>query len=345
MKYISVFILFILILRTPIHNKLFAQEANIRVNTSLSSKTGLPGDTNNNEVFVGEFFGIPVTAGNYFFVRSVLTVFGNKWGPRPQTAEDFDKYTWDQLLLSFEAFRRGIVVNREEIEEEINNIAKDEKLEFDWKQDREQYAEWVKKKTRLVPEHFENQLTHLLQLNKLRDKVLESIEPKVSNKEMYDEFLNEHNSLEVELIRFDELADAKAFYKKVRRKPKLWDQEKEKTPDEFKRPGAVSLEFLINIWGFPRDACFKMLKKRIDTIYPPTPIYKGHAVFRILAKGLADKKVYKDRKDSYYKQIEDRKKRQGYDTWFEDLKKMANIKPYRGVLDELLASKTGAQEK
>ncbi len=286
-------------------------------------------------IFVGELFGVPVSIDNYFFVKNTLIIFGNRWGPRPTTPEEYDKCIWEQLLLSFEAFRRGITVDPKEIEEEIDKLLKKDRVKFDRKQDKEAYGEWVKKKTGVPAGFFENQIQHLLQIHKLREQVKDSIKPHVTKKEAYQEFLNENNSLEVELIRFDELKDAKRFYKKAKKDREFWDREKNKNPKEFKHPGKVSLEFLIDLWKIPRDACYKMIKKKRGTIYPPTPIYKGYAVFKILGKRAADKSQFKKEeklRNSYRKQIEGRKKHEGLNKWFEDLKKQANIKVYKDVL-------------
>ena len=96
----------------------------------------------NSSDVVGTIFGAPVPASNYLFIRGVLVIFGNRWGPRPTTPQDYDKYTWEQLLLSFEAFRRGITVDPKEIEEEIGKILKKDRVKFDWKKDKEAYEEW-----------------------------------------------------------------------------------------------------------------------------------------------------------------------------------------------------------
>ena len=298
----------------------------------------------NGSAIVGTIFGASVPASNYLFIRSVFVIFGNRWGPRPTTPQDYDKYTWEQLLLSFEAFRRGITIDPKEIEEEIDKILKKDRVEFDWKNDKEAYGEWVKKKTGVTAETFKNHMQHLLQIHKLREQVKDSIKPHVTNKEAYQEFLDENNSLEVELIRFDELEDAKRFYKKAKKDRKFWEQEKEKSPKEFKHPGKVSLEYLTDLWKFPRDACYKMLKMRKGAIYPPAPIYKGYAVFKILGKRAADKSGYKKRKEFYYKQIEGQKKYEGLARWIEDLKEQANIKVYEDVLAKFIGPGAESEE-
>ncbi len=278
--------------------------------------------------FAGEFFGIQVPLQNYYFIKGVISVFGNKWGPSPQSQKELEKVIWDQLVMSFEAFRRGVKVDQEEVDEEINKILASEKVQFDWKKDKASYEKWIKDKTNEPAEVFEGQLKHLIQLHKLRQQIMDSIDPPVSEKEAYEEFMNENNNLSVELIQFDEKKDADNFCKKTRGNSKFWEEEREKRPKDFKRPGAVSFEFLIDIWGFPKDACYRMLKMEEGQIHPPAAIYKGYGVFKILSIGLADKSRYAKGKAGYYEQIKNRKRLEALEKWFEDLKKQANIKIY-----------------
>jgi len=295
--------------------------------------------------FAGEFFDIGVPLQNYYFVKGVISVFGNKWGPQPQSQKELEKVIWDQLVMSFEAFRRGVEVSQEEVDEEITKILAAERVEFDWKKDRASYEKWVKDKTNEPAEVFEGQLKHLIQLHKLRQQIMDSVDPGVSEKEAYEEFMNENNNLSVELIQFDEKKDADNFCKKTRGNSKFWEEEREKRPKDFKRPGAVSLEFLIDIWGFQREAAYGMMKARVGDIYPPAPIYKGYAVFKILAQGHADKSYFKKEnvKKSYYDQIKDKKRLKALATWFEDLKKQANIQKYDKVINELTKGEASEQ--
>lgn len=276
--------------------------------------------------FAGEFFGAPVPIGNYYFVKSVITVFGNRFGAQPQTAQELEDCVWDGLLLSYEAFRRNIAVSQEEIENEIAKIIKDEKAEFDWKKDRDAYVQWVKKRVNEPVELFENQIRHLIQLEKLRKEAMDGINPEVSEEEAYQEFLNEYNTLGIELVQFDELKGARDFYQKTEKNSRFWDKEKEKRPKDFKRPGFVALEFLMEMWKLPKDAVYKMMQMEIGIIYPPTSIYKGYGVFKILEKRPADETKYPQLKQSYFEQIKMKKKYDGFNSWLKDLKQSANIK-------------------
>ena len=278
---------------------------------------------------IGQIFESPVPVNNYYFVKSTLMVFGNRWGPQPKTAEELEDDIWEELVLSFEAFRRNISVTPEERETEIANVLKGENVTFDWKKDKDAYAKWVKEKTGEEAQLFENQITHLLQLQKLRDEAMNSFTPAVSNEESYQAFLDEQNSIELELVPFDNKEAAEEFYNKAKVEPKFWDEQKTKTPDNFKRPGFVTLIFLMDIWKIPRGDLYKMIKMNAGSIYPPTPIYKGYGVFKVIGMRPADESAYTKLKYSYQDKVVMRKKYEGLNDWIKRLKQQANIKIYR----------------
>ncbi|MFH1593289.1 MAG: hypothetical protein ABID09_01165 [Candidatus Omnitrophota bacterium] len=287
-------------------------------------------------VFAGELFGVKVPIANYMFIRDVLIVFGNKWGGQPQTLEELDSVIWEQLVLSYEAFRRGISASPEEIEEEITKMMQSENVEFDWKKDEEAYGKWLQSKANVPPEIFKNQIGHLLQIEKLRQWVWETIEPDVTGQEAYQEFLNERNNLTFELARFDTRRDADIFYVEVNKRRSFWQEEREKRPRYFSGPGSLTLQALMNFWKLPKRHAFSMIKAKDGTIYPPVPIHKGYAVFKIVGKRLADKSMYDGLKAYYHDKVNSRKKSIGLMKWQEDLKMQARINPYKDVLSGAL---------
>lgn len=287
-------------------------------------------------VFAGRIFDAQVPLDNYLFVKGVLSVFGNKFGSPPANEEEEARYVWDQLLLSYEAFRRGVTVNQEEVEEEVRKILQADAAAFDFKSDALAYEEWVKKKVNASVVIFENQIRHLLQIQKLRQRVMDSIAPSVSLNEAKQEFLNEYNSLSLEVAEFADLKEASGFYEKTRRSSKSWDEEKDKKVNEFRRPGFVALEFLMDIWKFPKEALYKMIRLKPGSIYPPVHIYKGYGVAKVLEVRQADDMEFEKPKikESYYEQIRIRRKYEGLDKWFEDLKKQADIEVYKQIKEE-----------
>lgn len=279
--------------------------------------------------YIGEFFDTKVPRENYIFINTTYMIFSDQAGVAKEGKEREDKI-WEDLVLSYEAFRRGVNVSQEEIDEEVKKILDAEKVTFDFKKDRQAYADWLKNKTNEPVELFENQLRHLIQMRKLRQQVMDSINPEVSDKEARDRFLDENSSLSAELREFETKNDAEAFYKKARADKGLWEEEKKKYPKEFRHPGFVSLAFLIDIWKFPREACYKMLKMEKGEVYGPEPIYKGYAVFKVVDSKPANEADYakENVKNSYYEKVKAGKKYAGLEQWIKDIKQQANIKIY-----------------
>ncbi len=291
-------------------------------------------ETIKNPEYIGEIFGVPVPVSNYNFIKGTFMVFGNYWGPQPQTPQEMEDCVWNDLVLSYEAFRRNVIPKQEDVDAEITKTLSSEKVDFDWKKDKEAYAKKIKERIGVSVELFENQVKHLVQLRELRKLVMDSIEPVVDEKEAYQEFLNEYNTLSVELVQFDKLKDAEDFYNKFKKKTNLWDKEKQKRPSDFKRPGFVALEFLMEMWKFPKEDVYKMMKMKKGSIYQPAPIYKGYGVFRILETRPAEEKKYSELKKSYQEQIKNKKRYVGLNEWIKNLKTQADIKVYNTKREE-----------
>jgi hypothetical protein len=214
------------------------------------------------------------------------------------------------------------------VEKEIESILKSGGADFAWKENKDAYAKWIKTKTNEPVELFENQLKHLLEVQKLREQVMAEMKPQVTNKEVYQAFLDEHNSLGVELMEFEKKETAAEFYKKAKSDPGFWEAEKKLRPSEFKNIGTVTLIFLMDLWRFQRSALYRMMSMKDGDVYGPSPIYKGYGVFKVMAKKPADVSQYRKAKDSYSEKVKGRKKYEALGKWFEDLKKEAHIIKY-----------------
>ncbi|MDD5584481.1 MAG: hypothetical protein PHV55_05470 [Candidatus Omnitrophica bacterium] len=278
--------------------------------------------------YVGEIFGVKVPANNYYFIRNALIVFGNRRGPQPKTEKELEEVVWEQLVLSFLAYQENIVVDQDELEKEVGKTIASAGANFDRKKDTKAYEAWLKEKVNEPPAIFESQIRHLLQLEKLRTYIMGKIEPPVDDAEAQQVFFNEAGRLSIELVFFDEESQAEEFYKKVSRRANVWEQEKKKRPGDFKAPGAVSIAYLVDLWGIPQDAATKMMKKKTGEFYPPRPVHTKFAVFKILDKRAADNKDYAKSKEAYFEKVKLQKKFEGYKTWLKNVKQAANIKIY-----------------
>lgn len=292
--------------------------------SALSKQEGLQAPKG----LAGELFGVDVPMENYYFVKGVIQVFGNRWGKPPKNADEFNEAIWEQLLLSFVAFSQNINVTKEDLEAEISKMLNEDKARFDPHKDTAAYEKWVKQKSGEPVELFENQLRHLIQLQKLRDQVMEAIKPEVFDKGALQKFSDEHNRLNLELVRFDKQEAADEFYRKAAGKTGFWEKAKKKNPEGFGQSGFVSLEFLVNTWKLPREAAHKMMQREAGDIYPPRSLDKGFGVFKILEKKFADESQFPQAKEPYYVDLIRRKKYEGLNDWLRQLKEQAKIKVY-----------------
>lgn len=289
----------------------------------------------------GTFFGKPVSRGNYMVILRAVLSFQTPWGGIPRDREQAEKRVWDDLILSYEAHRREIAVGKEELEEKITETLKGNHVSFDWKESPQEYEQWTKDTLNAPIELFENQMEHLVQVKKLRQQVLDSINPSITEEEAFQEFLNEQNSLSVVLAEFDTQEEAQQFYEQVKKDPDAWGRaftkDLKSIPEDrtFHKPGFVALEFLIEMWKFPRKAVFDMIEMEIGEIYPPEPIYEGYGVFKVRDVRRADESKFAERKESYFKQLRLRGKYQGFKDWLENLRKDADIQIYMEPPQEL----------
>jgi len=280
----------------------------------------------------GRIFDVEVPTDNYLFARGAAVVFGGSWGRAAQTPEDLEERVWEDLILSYEAFRRNIVVPREKVDEEVGKVLKAEKVTFDWKQDRPAFEKWVKERVGISAVLFENQLKHLIQLKMLRDQVREGFDPDVTKEEALAKYITEYNSLELQMVRFDTLQDAEAYVKRVTKKPRLWDRDfkrNKENKDYIKTTGFVSFEWLLDAWKIPRKDLDAMLKKEEGDIYGPTPLYKGFAVHKVLKKRPADPKEFDEKKlKQYLERVKQVKQFQELKRWQEELFERADKEVY-----------------
>jgi hypothetical protein len=275
----------------------------------------------------GEFFGQPVSMDNYRFAKAAVSIFGGSWGRDVKTPEELEDRTWEDLLLSFEAFRRNIVVPQEKADEEMGKMLNEEKVAFDWKKDPQAFDKWAQERVHEPAVLFENQLKHLIQLQLLRESVRKSFDPPANEEEALQKYLNEYNSLELEMVRFDDAGGAADFYKKMKN-PKLWDKEAKKNPKFSIKTGFVSLEWLIEAWKLPKADCYAMLDMSVKTIYKPTTLYKGYVVCRVLQKRRAVKEEFAPKREEYLKKVKEIKRYDELKKWEEQLKKDAHIKVF-----------------
>ncbi len=182
-------------------------------------------------------------------------------------------------------------------------------------------------------------MKQLARIDTLRQKTAAGEEPAIPQEE-YQQFLKKNGTVakayveffdsfpmpSAEQVRFSTLKQAKDFYEKIMRKPGFWEEQRRIKPKSFRRPGFVALDFLINLWGFRREDASAMLELKPGSLYKPSPIYKGYAVFKILEIRKADEKKFEERQQYYFDRVKSIKQYEGFKAWLEQLKRDADIK-------------------
>ena len=261
--------------------------------------------------------------GNYYFAKRVSYMFPRPWEEN-LTGDARESAMWDQLLMHYESFRRGIEVTDAEMEQGINRVLNSQQQTFRRGQDAEAYAHWVKEKLGEEVQQFENQMRYLFQIDKLRDTVRPSLPVTVTEQEMQQEFLNEHHHVGGEFVLLDTKEQAEAFYLQVKA-PGAWDVEKTKDPSRFRPFATITLEAIIDLWGVPKEQIYAFHAMELNSVGAPTPFGKQWVVCRLLEKRTGDLQDFPKERDAYYEQLKSRKQHEAFNRWFEELKAAAHL--------------------
>lgn len=279
----------------------------------------------------GEIFGTPVSLANYGFAQRTAYVLPRPW-ETDQTPEQREQTIWDNLILSYEAFRRNIQVTDDELGQRLDGLIRDQQATFDRKQDPAAYAQWVKDNLKEEVTLFENQMRYLAQIDKLKETVGRELQVTVTGQEMRSVFLDEQNHIGGEFKLFDTQAEADAFYQEWK-DPRKWDA-KQKEDAKFFRPySLMTLEAIIDLWGVPRQQVYAFHAMKLGSVGAPMPFGRQWGVFRLLEKRTGDFKDFPQQRDYFAKKIEYRKRNDGIKAWVKELRAAAKLKVYVPAAD------------
>ncbi len=290
----------------------------------LKNVGGQATDQATNQI-AGEIFGVPVSMQNYYFAKRVAYQFPSPWGAADRPISEREDYIWRQLILHFEASRRNIQAEPDELKKLIDNVVRSNKVTFDPHTDKEAYAQWLKDNLNAEIDLFENQLRYVIQIKKLQDQIRKEQAVSVSEEEMKAEFLGEQHHVSGEMVVFDTKDEAESFYKKYRKERK-WKKMAKKGEYQVRPVSMMTLEAYIDLWSIPKDQMYEFHARDIGEVGTPMPFGKQWCVYRLLDKRVGDLKDFPDKRDSYYKQVESKKQYEALADWIEDLKKQANLK-------------------
>jgi hypothetical protein len=128
--------------------------------------------------FAGEAFGKSVSFQEYnqFYRATQLFMPSEKPVEDPELLRD---YTWQNIIYSREAKRKGIKITDEEVRGEISNILKQQGLVSPTT---EQYRVWLTRTLHLSPREFEEGLREFIRIQKLLRVQIASFVPAGSDK-------------------------------------------------------------------------------------------------------------------------------------------------------------------
>lgn len=246
--------------------------------------------------FVGEMFGRRVPRADYDFAAKTFSIFS--MAKAEATTEEAKRAeVWKQLVFEHEADLRGIQIAKEDVQKELERLLAEKNVQYGSLA----YFDFIQSNFGEDAQTFERRMEGLLKVKALLNGILNPPPPVIKDEDAKQKFLNQYNSMNVDMVRFDTLPEAQAFFKKMT--GKKWDEEKKKNPKFATPTGHISLEALIDLWKVPFDDAYRVHKLAIGKIAAPVPMYKGYGVFRVTEKKDADPKIYDDKKKQEYVKV------------------------------------------
>ncbi|MBI3011069.1 MAG: peptidyl-prolyl cis-trans isomerase [Candidatus Omnitrophica bacterium] len=279
------------------------------------------------ERVAGEIFGTPVSVGNYAFAKRVASMFPRPWGASDLPEAEREPAIWESLILHYEAFRRGVRATDEEVETMVNGLLRNYDRPFGRRDDPDAYRRWVVETLYEEVELFENQIRYLIQIQKLKDQMLQEQRTVADEEELRQEFLNEKHHVGGEMVTFDTQEDAQTFYEQVN-DPKAWETMKAKGDSKVRPVSLMTLEAYMDLWGIPKDQMYAFHAMELGAVGPPMPFGKHWCVYRLLEKRTGDLKDFPAARDAYQKQVEMKKKYEALKRWIEQLKVSARLRVF-----------------
>lgn len=274
----------------------------------------------------GEIFGIPVGMDNYFFAKRVADLFPRPWGAADLPQDEREDIIWEQLILHYESFRRGIEATEEELDGMINQLLKDQQRSFIRQTDPEAYRRWVMETIGEDPELLENQVRYLIQIRKLKDQILQAQAVSVTEEDLQQEFFNEKHHVGGEMVVFKTKEEAQAFYEHM--KFQQWEAVKERKEHPVRPVSLMTLEAYIDLWGISKEEIYTFHGLELGEIGPPMPFGREWCVYRLLDKRTGNLQDFPQEREAYQKQVEMKKKYDALKRWVEQLKESASLKVY-----------------
>lgn len=272
----------------------------------------------------GELFGkeISFQEFNRFYTANQLFSFSGK---NIEDPEQLRRYTWQSIIYSKEAKRRGIQVTDDEVRQEILRLLAAQKIENPTP---EFYKVWVERQLKESTRDFELQIREFLRLQKLIVQARDEAKVIAATPEAaLEKFRHDHNEVSAEIVKLPDLNAAKAFREKIKTLED-WKKETAQNPNFIQATNLLALDAWINLFQVPEPEMMKILKLEKDQISDIVVFGKEYAVMRLMDKKLANESEFEKEKEKYITALTENKKQEAFALWTFDLNKRANLKEY-----------------
>ena len=276
----------------------------------------------------GEAFGrlVPADEFAYYYKTAAVLTRTGKTGQR--TAEEIRREAWENLVFLQEAKRLGLTVDRSEVLAQINQLLADKQLKYG----SQAYQAFVTSTLREDVATFERRVEDLLKINAL---LKQKADPAVTvtEEEMQQKYLNQHNAFESEYVCFPSRQEAEAFAAAVQKRPALWKETFDQKQAQDGQKGAawinvMALEALIDLWKIPKDDVYHILAADEGSFVVANNVY-GDAVYRLLLKQAASLEQFDDTQRTYYRDLlATVKKQTAAKVYFDELMARAQVRDY-----------------
>lgn len=276
----------------------------------------------------GEIFGQPVPLANYYFAKRVAYTFPSPWGSSDVPQEQREARIWDDLILHFEASRRGLTAEDSDVESMVNSLLKNAGQNFTRAGDPAAYAKWVQDTLQYDTALLENQIRYVIQIRKLKEQLLEEQPAQdVTDAQLRKEFFNEQNHVGGEIAVFDTKEAAVAFYAD-HQTPEQWEQMKAAGLQQVRPVSLMTIEAYVDLWSIPQETMDAFHALPEGSIYGPLQFGKQWCIYRLLEKRTGDLAEFPAKRESYVQQVTMKQKYDLRNKWIEAFKKAANLKVF-----------------
>jgi hypothetical protein len=274
---------------------------------------------NKSGTYAGEIAGRRVSVKEFDDMSKILSLFQDQ---RLAVQGGQEDQVWLYLSLKREAEKQRIGATDEEVKKQILQLFQTEDM------NPAAYENWVRNVLRESPHNFEEMMRSLIRIQKLITSKLTELQPKVTQADIVQAFLDETSTIEAEVRMYENISEAKKDYETLKN-PEDWEKAKQAAADKFQATGALSLYTLMEMWKVPRNDAYAMLTKAAGTITGPVPFAEGAAIMKILnTKAAKPEEMDEAKKADYEKRAIDQKKLQRFRDWIKELLLKSNIKKY-----------------